>query len=93
MAPGKRSLACLGACCSGQQRSLHTRAAASTAAAFPASALQVCRPKSLAAAQTQAVNQAGIRNRGMRCVPDASADADPASGYTIIMCGPWAFAS
>ena len=33
------------------------------------------------------MNQAGIRNRGMRCVPDASADADPASGYTIIMCG------
>ena len=37
--------------------------------------------------QALAVSNAGISNSGMRCVPDAAADADPASGYVVIMCG------
>ena len=37
--------------------------------------------------QATALSNAGISNSGMRCVPDAAADADPASGYVVIMCG------
>ena len=37
--------------------------------------------------QAPAVSEAGISNSGMRCVPDAAAVADPASGYTIVMRG------
>ena len=33
------------------------------------------------------MSNADISNSGMRCVPDAAADADPASGYTVFMCG------
>ena len=37
--------------------------------------------------QASAVSKAGISNSGMRCVPDAAAVADPASGYKMFMCG------